>query len=319
MRVRRSPSKTLMGRKVARVEGARINMYLNMSVLLGLLLTLMELSYRNEITAIWTSGASPRRLIIMLLPLAFVTGGINFLLNDQAIPAAAPLLKEWGVADYGEKKLKLGERDPIWMRSGTDILRAASSNAQSTVLEDVIIFRRDESGLLREQIIAKQAELQGSRWNLTNVIVYYRENLPASRLDRMVYSGAMKPAAAGVRSGDPEEMTISDLNYFIANSGFGIRPVWVYETWWQKRISLFFATLVMIAICIPIATRFRRGGGLGLLFATGVGLGFLFFVADGLSLTMGELGFVSPWMAAWMPILTFGVVATALSLRIDRV
>ena len=293
--------------------------FLPMSVLLGLLLTLMELSYRNEITAIWTSGASPRRLIIMLLPLAFVTGGINFLLNDQAIPAAAPLLKEWGVADYGEKKLKLGERDPIWMRSGTDILRAASSNAQSTVLEDVIIFRRDESGLLREQIIAKEAELQGSRLNLTNVIVYYRENLPASRLDRMVYSGAMKPAAAGARSGDPEEMTISDLNYFIANSGFGIRPVWVYETWWQKRISLFFATLVMIAICIPIVTRFRRGGGLGLLFATGVGLGFLFFVADGLSLTMGELGFVSPWMAAWMPVLTFGAVATALSLRVDRV
>ena len=293
--------------------------FLPMSVLLGLLLTLMELSYRNEITAMWTSGASPRRLIFMLLPLAFVTGGINFLLNDQAIPAAAPILKEWGVADYGEKKLKLGERDPIWMRSGTDILRAASSNAQSTVLEDVIIFRRDESGLLREQIIAKQAELEGSRWNLTNVIVYYRENLPASRLDRMVYSGAMKPAAAGARSGDPEEMTISDLNYFIANSGFGIRPVWVYETWWQKRISLFFATLVMIALCIPIATGFRRGGGLGMLFATGVGLGFLFFVADGLSLTMGELGFVSPWMAAWMPVLTFGAVATALSLRGDRV
>jgi lipopolysaccharide export LptBFGC system permease protein LptF len=34
---------------------------------------------------------------------------------------------------------------------------------------------------------------------------------------------------------------------------------------------------------------------------------------------MGELGFVSPWMAAWMPILTFGALATALSLRIDRV
>ena len=87
----------------------------------------------------------------------------------------------------------------------------------------------------------------------------------------------------------------------------------------QKRISLVFATLVMIAICIPIATRFRRGGGLGLLFAAGVGLGFLFFVVDGMALTMGELGFVKPWMAAWVPVLSFGALATALSLRIDRV
>jgi lipopolysaccharide export system permease protein len=75
----------------------------------------------------------------------------------------------------------------------------------------------------------------------------------------------------------------------------------------------------MIAICIPLATRFRRGGGLGMLFAIGVGLGFIFFVVDGLALTMGELGFVRPWMAAWMPILSFGAMATAMGLRNERV
>lgn len=298
---------------------ATLATFLPMSMLLALLLTLTELSYRNEISAVWAAGVSPLRLIFMLLPVAFVTGGLLFLLNDQAIPSAAPQLKEWGVADYGKKKLKMGERDPIWMRSGTDILRAASSNPESTQLEDVIIFRRDANGILREQIIAQKAALDGERWNLKNVIVYYRENLPPSRLDDLVYSGAMKPAAAGARSGDPEEMTFSDLNYFIANAGFGIRPIWVYETWQQKRISLFFSTLVMIAMCVPLATRFRRGGGIGMLFAAGVGLGFLFFVVDGISLTMGELGFVKPWLAAWMPVLSFGALAVALGVRMDKV
>jgi lipopolysaccharide export system permease protein len=298
---------------------ATLSTFLPMSMLLAILLSLTELSYRNEVSALWAAGASPGRLIIMLLPLAFVTGGLNFLLNDQAVPATAPQLKEWGVADYGEKKLKVGEHDPIWMRSGPDILRAGSSNTDATILDDVIIFRRDSNGILREQIVAKEATLEGDRWNLKNVIIYYRENLPPNRLDNLVYSGAMKPAAAGARSGDPEEMTVSDLNYFIANSGFGIRPVWVYETWWQKRISLFFATLVMIALCIPLATRFRRGGGIGMLFGVGVGLGFLFFMFDGIALTMGELGFVRPWMAAWLPILSFGALATALSLRMERV
>jgi lipopolysaccharide export system permease protein len=298
---------------------ATLSTFLPMSMLLAILLSLTELSYRNEIAAIWGSGVSPVRLIVMLLPLAFVSGGVNFLLNDQAIPAAAPQLREWGVADYGEKKLKLGERDPIWMRSGTDILRAAASNPDATELDDVIIFRRDANGILREQIVAKQAKLEGDRWNLRNVIVYYRENLTPNRLDSLVYSGVMKPAAAGARSGDPEEMTFNDLNYFIENSGFGIRPVWVYETWWQKRIALFFATFVMIALCVPLATRFRRGGGIGMLFGVGVGLGFLFFMADGIALTMGELGFVKPWMAAWLPILSFAAVATALGFRMERV
>ena len=72
----------------------------------------------------------------------------------------------------------------------------------------------------------------------------------------------MRAAQAGSRSGDPEEMNLSDLSYFIDNDGFGIRPAYVYQTWWHKRISLVFVSLVMIALVVPLATRFRRGGGL---------------------------------------------------------
>ena len=159
---------SIMFRYILMRSPATLATFLQMSMLLALLLTLTELSYRNETSAIWAAGGSPLRLIIMLLPVAFVTGGLNFLLSDQAVPATAPQLKEWGIADYGEKKLKLGERDPIWMRSGPDILRASSSNADATVLQDVIIFRRDPNGILREQIVAKQADLNGDRWDLKN-------------------------------------------------------------------------------------------------------------------------------------------------------
>ena len=109
----------------------------------------------------------------------------------------------------------------------------------------------------------RSAELSGGRWTLSDVLVYYRDNLQPSQLDTLVYSGAMKPAQAGARSGAPEDMSLAELSYFIENQGFGIRPVWVYETWAHKRVSLFFSGLLMMALCIPLATRFRRGGGLG--------------------------------------------------------
>lgn len=297
-----------------------LSTFLPISVLLAMLLVLMELSYRNEMPAIWSAGISPMRLVLMLLPFALMAGGLNFLLNDRAVPDAAPTLREWGVGDYGEKKLKVGgERDPIWMRAGRDVLRAGSANAQATELEDVIIFRRDESGLLREQIMAKHAVLSQDRWHLSNVLVYYRDNLPPNRLDQMIYSGSFRPAAAGARSGDPEEMSMSDLSYFIENSGFGIRPTWVYQTWWHKRLTLFVTALAMVALCIPLAVRFRRGGGIGVMFAAGIGLGFLFFIVDGISLTMGELGFVTPWFAAWAPVLGLAAVAGIVSFRTEHV
>lgn len=293
--------------------------YMGISMLLAMLLSLTELTYRNEMAAMWAAGLSPARLVIMLLPLAFVAGGLNFILSDTAIPSTTPQLREWGIGDYGADKLKVGEKDPIWMRAGPDILRAGSANADSTKLNDVIIFRRDDRGLLREQIYAQDAELSGGRWTLSKVLVYYRDNLQPSRLDTLVYSGAMKPAQAGARSGAPEDMSLSELFYFIDNQGFGIRPVWVYQTWANKRVSLFFSGLLMMGLCIPLATRFRRGGGLGALFAVGVGIGFLYFIVDGISLTMGELGFVAPWLAAWLPILAFGSLAVVMTLRAETV
>ena len=91
--------------------------YMGISMLLAMLLSLTELSYRNEMAAIWAAGLSPARLIVMLLPLAFLAGGINFVLSDSAIPATTPQLRDWGVGDYGAEKLKLGEKDPIFSPS----------------------------------------------------------------------------------------------------------------------------------------------------------------------------------------------------------
>jgi lipopolysaccharide export system permease protein len=293
--------------------------FLPVSMLLAMLLTLTELSYRNEVSALWATGLSPTRIVVLLLPLALLAGGLHFLLVDSGVPSADPTLREWGIGDYGKEKLKVGEKDPIWLRSGTDIMRAGTANAESTVLSDVIIFRRDPDGLLREQIFADSAMLADGRWLLSGVVVYYRGSQPPNRMDTLVYSGTMKLASAGARSGDPESMSITDLGYFIDNRGFGIRPVWVYETWWHKRVSLFFSALLMISLCIPLAMKFRRGGGMGLPFITGVGLGFLYFVVDGIALTIGEQGFVMPWLAAWLPVAGFGMLAVALTLRADTV
>ncbi len=298
---------------------ATLATFLPMSLLLGLLLTLTELSYRNELTAIWAMGISPLRVILTLAPLALLCGVLHFALVDRAVPTAAPTLRTWGIADYGEKKLKIGERDPLWLRSGGDIIRAASASADSRRLEDVVIFKRDELGLLTEQVFAASATLEETGWKLQNSVTYKVDGSAPVRATTERYAGEARPAEAGYRSGDPEEMTISDLSYFVANDGFGIRPDYVYRTWWHKRLTPLAVSLVMIALCVPLATRFRRGGGLGWLFAAGVGLGFTFFVLDGIATSVGELGFVSPWLAAWLPVLLFTCLALYLLGRAERV
>lgn len=293
--------------------------FLPISMLLAILLALTELSYRNELSAVWAMGISTTRLLIMLAPLALFIGVVHFLLEDRAVPWAAPTLREWAIGDYSLKTLKSGDNDPLWLRSGPDILRAKTASPDSKILNDIIIFKRDDQGLLQQQIFAAKAVQQQNAWQLTDVTIYAQGDQPPQHLDVLTYGGSIKAAAAGARSGDPEEMTIGDLGYFVRNEGFGIRPAFVYETWRQKRLTALVISLVMLAICLPLTARFRRGGGLGFLFMVGVGLGFTFFVFDGIALSMGELGFVPPWMAAWTPVLIFAATAFYLNLRTERI
>lgn len=293
--------------------------FLPICVLLAMLLTLTELSYRNEMAALWATGISPLRLTRMLLPLAIFIGALHFVLGDYVIPRVSPQLRLWGVGDYGKISKKGDALNAIWMRAGNDILRVGSANDASTVLANVVIFRRDANGILDQQIYAVGAVIENGKWLLKNVDIYFGGERPRQHVDTLPYDGSLTPAAAGQRTGEPEELSLRDLRYFVANSGFGLKPVWVYQTWWFKRLSLVFTGLVMIALCIPLASRFRRGGGMGGLFAAGVALGFLFFVADGISVTLGELGFVTPWFAAWFPVIGFLALAASLTLRAERV
>ena len=75
----------------------------------------------------------------------------------------------------------------------------------------------------------------------------------------------------------------------------------------------------MVALCIPLAVRFRRGGGAGRLFMIGLAIGFTFSIFEGIALTMGEVGFVPPIFGAWAPFLIYAAIAAAIAFRAETV
>ncbi|MDE2384608.1 MAG: LptF/LptG family permease [Alphaproteobacteria bacterium] len=316
LRLNANPLLAVITYALARLPGV-ISLFLPTSMLLALLLVMTELSYRNELTAIWATGISPSRLIVKLLPLALIVGTFHFVVMDRGVPAAAPALRSWGIGDYATRKFDTAANDPVWIRSGNDIMRAERVSSEGDTLFNVIIFRREPAGQLQSQIFAESALQKDGNWLLNNVTTYYASGEQPSHLAQMVYQGPMRLASNKVAA--PEEMTLAELSTFIANDGFGVRPVHVYKTWWQKRLTPPFIAVVMLILCVPLGTSFRRGGGLGLIFAAGVALGFVYFIADGVAMTLGEQGTISPWMAAWGPLIVFAAIAVALMARTDHV
>ncbi len=316
LKINQSPVLALGEYALARSAGV-MNTFLPFCLLLALLLSITELSYRNEMTAIWSTGISPSRLIVMLLPVAFVVGAIQFLISDQAVPAAATYLHNWGIGDYAGKSTRAKAGDPIWMRSGADVIQAKSVSADQTEMKNLIIFKRQPDGLLLQQLYVESAKLAGEHWLLTNINIFDRNGRVPYHLNNMIYAGEIR-FLTNAPTDDPQEMSITQINDFIAHEGYGQRPTYVYQTWWHKRISPFIVAILMIALCIPLSTKFRRGGGLGPLLGIGVGMGFLFFVSDGVAASIGEIGLVAPWLAAWTPIIVFGAVAAVMVARTEN-
>jgi len=300
----------------ARLPGV-LTLFLPTSLLLALLLVMTELSYRNELTAIWATGVSPARLILKLLPMTMGIGLFHFVLMDRAVPYAANALHSWGIGDYATRKFKTAEDEPIWVRSGNDIMRALRVSADGETLQNVILFKREPGGQLTEETFADSASQVAGQWQLENTTTYFATGEAPAHLKEMVYSGVMRFANTQLVS--PEEMPMRDLATFAANDGFGVRPAYVYKLWWQKRLTPFLVALVMVSLCVPLGTAFRRGGGLGNIFVAGVALGFVYFIAEGLITTLGETGTLSPLLAAWGLPLLFGALALALLFRTDHV
>ncbi len=301
---------------LARLPGI-LTLFLPTSLLLSLLLAITELSYRNELTAIWATGISPARLIIKLLPLALGVGILHFALMNWGVPAAAPALHSWGIGDYATRKFATSENEPVWIRIGNDIMRAERASADGGTLFDLILFRREATGQLRAEIFADKALQSNGHWLLNTATTYYASGAAPIREDQVVYDGPMRLANKKLPS--PEEMSLGDLSTYISNNGFGVRPAYVYQTYRLKRLTPIFVSIVMLGLCVPLGTNFRRGGGLGLIFIAGVGLGFAYFIGEGLAMTLGETGTISPWLAAWGPILFFAALAVGLLARTDHV
>jgi len=73
---------------------------------------------------------------------------------------------------------------------------------------------------------------------------------------------------------------------------------------WSIPISAFILTLIAVAV-----SSFKRRGGMGVNLAFGISLGFLFIFFDKIFGVMVSKSTFPPFLAAWLPLLLFGLLA----------
>jgi len=312
------------------------------AVLIASLLMLAKFARSNEIMALKASGMSFYRLLLNLLPAALLVGLLHFLVSDQVVPRTARILQQWDAAaqlaaqagNTAEKGASTSPSDNVpltppspgagrsgdWIRDGDSYVRIETVLADGKELRGVTIFERQGHPVLNERLLAQRALYDGSGWRLINVqrlsLAGGQDRKP-ERIAEMPWQTSLAPDHLADLTTDPATLSLAEVWRFVSHPDVGSRPVDFYKTWLLRKIALPLVTIMMVLLAAPVAQGLQRHGGLGAGLAVGVGLGFLYFVTDGLLMTLGEMGTISPMIAAWTPTALFAAIGVSALLKIE--
>ncbi|MGB1020700.1 MAG: LptF/LptG family permease, partial [Flavobacteriaceae bacterium] len=73
---------------------------------------------------------------------------------------------------------------------------------------------------------------------------------------------------------------------------------------WSLPVSAFVLTLIAVAVA-----SFKRRGGMGVNLAFGIMLGFIYIFFDKIFGVMVNKSTFPPFLAAWLPLFIFGILA----------
>ncbi len=287
------------------------------AALLGTLFTLSILMHHREIVAVWGGGVSIAGVMRGLLPVGLILVVAQFALNDRAVPETLAQLHAWGVGNIERGGYANGLGPTFWLRSGNDIIALPADAAREQRLVDLRIFRRDQDGMLIEQIDAASARRDGEVWTLSDVTLQTVNPPAITRVPTLGWDGRIDIENMDALSRDLKELRIHQIWALIQNEGFGQRPTNLYRTWLNYRIASAISPLMMVLLVVALAQRFHRTGAFVRLMALTVAIGFGFFIFENASLAMGEAGFLPPWIAAWSPMIALACLIGAFVARAE--
>ncbi|HYH19632.1 MAG TPA: LPS export ABC transporter permease LptG [Azospirillum sp.] len=305
--------------------GLRLPMFLNqlvpLAVLIGALTAFMSLAQHNEIVALRSVGASPWRLLRVLLPTVAVIAALHVLLMDQIVPRAEQSLQEWWAARPASAAETAEPAGPVWIRVGADIASIAAVHDGGRRLDGVTIVLRDGEGLAIGRLIAREARWQDGDWTLHEVdtlTILPNGVQRAGHRDRMPWPDGPAPENVAFVANPTEFLSVRRILAIMEGAWSGTRNRAYYETRVQKAFSIPASSFVMLLLAQPALHGIRRSTVFGSGMAIGLGLGLLFLVFQGFLAALAEADTLPPALAVWLPLALFACIGGAVLLYLEE-
>jgi lipopolysaccharide export system permease protein len=294
--------------------------FLPYSALLATIITLATLNQNSEVVAMKAAGLSAHQILAPLLLTALAVSAASFAFNELVVARSTAALKAWQAVDYGAVERGTAGRTNVYLRDGQDILTAATVSGDGAAMRmtGVTFYRRDETGTIREKIVAPRATYAAPGWRLEQPLAFDVARTRQQPIEPIVVARDVTPNQISISSVDPDGQNIVQLARSIqALKANGRRTSELEGKWWHKLSGPLSAALMPLLGAVA-AFGLARSGQLLIRAVIGMALGFAYFVVDNAALAMGNFGGYPPLIAAWAPFLLFLLIGETVLIKTEE-
>lgn len=280
------------------------------SSLLAAILVAGKLAVSSELPAIRSAGVSMGQLLYPFLLGGMIISTINLTNSFWIAPAATMRNNDFERNELGHHKRdeEGGNSNLHILEPGNRIITLGSLNPDMSSARDVSIEQFSDSGIIsRSDADSMRYNPENQEWVLRNASLRTFENgserfRTESILPVKLHLSLQSLAELNLR---PDEMNIGrHWQYLSEKKHAGFAGLERSSVKLHTKLSLPFASLIIILIGVPLSAKKKRGG---LAAEIGISLfaGFLFLGLQKTIATFGYNGVMPPMLAAWLPNLLF--------------
>ena len=287
------------------------------AALLAALFVLAEMVSSGEWVAGLSSGYKPRQMVAPVIACCALVALCHFALTETVAPnlrRKSEFILERDIS--GNKSYHGGIKTDMVVRVADGIfLSAREFNAPAGEITKAAMSVQ-LSGRVSYQVEAQSGRWDARRhqWIFYNGVqrMFGRDGkITSLRFDSWPSGIAIEPQFMNVDKIWSEDVTLYELVHRIAMLNQIGAPVLREELLLQGKLAAPFVNFLLCLVAIPFAVSVRRGGKM-LHFTAAIGLAFFFWWTTSVSQSAGELGTLSPLVAAWLPVAVFGGLTTLL-------
>ena len=294
---------------------SRIYEVMPLAVLLAAVYTMSRWASTSEFTVLRVAGMSPLRLARALLLPGVLLVALTYGFGEVVSPWAARYAVEVKSGDKNDTVSARGYVSGVWVRDLAqndkgepvdryiNVKNLSASNMSQTGAWRMFEFTRE--GTLLRMIHADSATFEPGRgWHLHNAVtVTYpafdskdtkplAAKITTSAPSESFLESTIGPEILGVMTTKPENMSMRDLNKYLAHiTKTNQQPEHYQIAFWSKA-TYPLAIIVMLALSMPFAYMNARSGGVAVKIFLGVMIGIAFYALNNL---FSYLGIVNTW------------------------